>query len=236
MSVGVAIPVFGRLPLVMQTVLRMKNKNKVDHIVCVCSTDEDYEFCKSLPCDVLMHDNSPLSDKWNFGWHYLMTTHNPDYFLFAGSSDWLSDNWMEVTIPYLQLFDSVGVLGMWCFDVGQKENRLAHWPGYVGERSGDTIGIGRVLRADLVKKMQGKPFREGLNVGLDWSMTCHIAMLDCTHHVIESPELKALSLSCYRWENKHKFAQHWSNQLPSTRMQVNPFMDDNFPEYKLMNL
>jgi len=232
MTTGCAIPVHGRLPLVEQTVKRLKYKNKVDFIVCVCSTEQDKLFCESLPCDVIESPNSPLGKKWSNGWQHLLDNYNPDFYIFAGSSDWLSDNWIEKTIPHLEKYDAVGKLDMYLFDQGQDQNRLCFWPGYIGERSGDTIGIGRVLTKAIVTKMKGRPFRDDLDNCLDWSMTEHIKHLKGKLHTIEGDEIKSLSLSTYRWNNKHVYNHHWDGLLPSTQMLVSPFMDTYFPEYK----
>lgn len=232
-----AIAVLGRLPLVRETVNRMKYKNKVDYIVCVCSNDEDAHFCAQLPCVVVMHPNHPLGSKWNSGWKHLFINYNPDYYIFAGSSDWLSDNWIEGCLPYLDTYDAVGKLDMYLFDLGQTQNRLCHWPGYTGDRAGDTIGIGRMLTKNIVEKMRGLPFHPELDSGLDWSMTLHIASLGGILHTIEGDEIKSLSLSCYQWGNKHQFEQHWDNELPSVKIEpYQKFMDQHFPEYKIIKL
>jgi len=232
-----AVPVLGRLPLVEQTINRLKYVNKIDHIVCVCSNEQDELFCKKLPCDVIQHPNKPLAAKWNAGWEYLMSQYSPDYYVFVGSSDWLSENWLDVCIPLLKKYDAVGKLDMYLFDLGEQENRLCYWPGYIGVRSGDTIGIGRVLTKQLVEKMNGRPFRDDLDNCLDWSMTEQIKHLKGKLHTIEGDEIKSLSLSCYLWNNKHHFAHHWDGVLPSSRIDLHKeFMCEYFPEHLNLKL
>jgi hypothetical protein len=44
-----------------------------------------------------------------------------------------------------------------------------------------------------------------------------------------------LSISTYKWPNKHKFNDHWGGVLPSKRME-NPkaFIETHFPEANLI--
>lgn len=242
MKSAAAIPVLGRLPLIEQGIKRFVEKNKIDHVVCVCSNEQDMEYCKAFEplypgkVEVIFHPNEPLAQKWNAGWKHLMDNHDPDFYVFVGSSDWLSDNWLEMTIPFAEKFDAVGKLDMWLYDFGKTENRLCFWPGYVGERAGDSIGIGRILSRKIVRKMNGQPFHPSLNSGLDWSMTQHMKVYGVELHTIESKDIKSLSLSCYLWGQKHQFEQHWGNKLPSERLgHGTEFMNEYFPEYRQVN-
>lgn len=231
MTTAAIIPVKNRLPLLKHTIQRLLYKNGVDYVICVGSNKDEQECCERWGAEWVYHPNDPLGMKWNEGWQFAMDTHDPDAYLFVGSSDWLSDNYLPRMLPWLNQFDIIGKYDMWLYDIGVNGGRLCYWPGYVGERAGDTIGIGRLLSRDIVKKMGGRPFQNNLDNSMDHSMMVHALSYGANCAVIPNREILSLSVSCHAWVNKHKFEEHWRGELPSeNHSHGKEWMTKHFPE------
>jgi hypothetical protein len=88
-------------------------------------------------------------------------------------------------------------------------------------RKNEPIGIGRFLNRQFLETINWTPFNPQLSSGLDWSMWLKaiksnqdIGILECDNSV------QLLSISTNKWNNKHKFIDHWSGALKSQRCDV----------------
>lgn len=224
------IPVHGRLPLLKQTIRRLYQKNGVFKVICVGSENEK-ALCESEDAEFILHENKPLGKKWNAGF-MAAKKYNPDGCLFVGSSDWLSDNWIEYCSAYMD-YDMIGKPDFYLIDYGDSY-RACHWSGYTDpRRSNEPIGIGRILSARILDKMAWQPMQDKLDSSLDWSMYQKVLSLNGKIKLITDSDIKSLSLSTNKWENKHQFSQHWTGKLPSKRIDPN-FLINIFPEIQYL--
>lgn len=221
------IPVFGRGPLVKYTIERLYKKNRVRKVICIGHLPEDRKICEEVGAEWVQHSNKPLGQKWNAGF-LAAKKYNPKACLFVGSSDWLSDNWLDVMMPKLD--GLLGTLGCYFLDLGRTE-RLCHWPGYKGRREGETIGIGRIISREVLDEMQWKPFNDMLYRSLDSSMQQSVNKIAGITQAIDTKEAFSMSISTNQWGNLHRFEDHWNGILPSERIEnVDNFIDKHFPE------
>lgn len=229
MKIVVPIPVFGRFPLLIQTIKRLYERNKVYKVICIGHEPEAEWIAKSLGAEWIYHANSPLGAKWNTGFQ-ACKKYDPDGVLFAGSSDWFSDNYITDGAEYLSEFDLIGMLGCHFADIADTV-RVVHWEGYKDKtRLGEPIGIGRILSAQLLTRINWTPFEDHLVNSMDWSMwqkTKHskIKLLDNT--------FKTMSISTNKWVNKHKFADHYTGGILESTIVDNNVLKD-FPEIYLI--
>lgn len=221
------IAAHGRLPLLEQTIRRLYNKNKVAKVVCVAGKDEE-AVIKYSGAVFVEHENQPLGKKWNAGF-IKAKEFNPDACLFVGSSDWLSDTWLEYIEPNIGKYDIIGKPDFYLLDIGDTY-RLCHWHGYVGERSGEPIGIGRVLSSRILNSIDWKPFDDGLNKSLDFSMYNKCLSAGGKNLLLKEDRMMSLSISTNKWGNMHNFERHWIGALPSVKVQDHSFLIKNFPE------
>lgn len=231
-NVAACIPVLGRGPLLKHTIERLIKKNRVKVVICVGHDPEDRKVCERAGAVWVQHRNKPLGDKWN---HAFMEAkkYNVDACLFVGSSDWLSDNWIEVMLPYMEEYDLVGTLGCNFMHVAPPDYYACYWPGYTRTRFGESIGIGRLISSKVLDQLQWKPFDPNLDKSLDYSMQQRVLQVSGKSHVISRGNFESVSISTDNWANKHNFWQHWSGVLPSTRMkEPEKWIDENFPEAK----
>lgn len=228
-KVVAVIPVHERLQLLPYTIKRLYQKNDVYKVICVGDGLAEKAICLEAGAEWVPHKNRPLGAKWNAG--FLVAKElKPDAVLYVGSSDWLSDSWTTIMQPHVKAHGIAGVPGCYFIDIATKL-RLVHWPGYVGERSNETIGIGRMLSSELLDKIGWTPFHSDKDSSLDRSMKDKARDAGFNEYFVKDDRLKALSISTDRWENKHKFSMHWNNLLPSTKIQeVQQFVKQNFPE------
>jgi hypothetical protein len=230
MTTVACIPVHGRIELVKQTIRRLYKKNGVAKVICAGSTKAEKDACESEGAEFFMHPNDPLGKKWNA--IFMRAKHyNPDDIVFVGSSDWLSDNWIDVMRPYLKDYEMVGVPGFHLLDISKSNvYRLCFWSGYVGERADESIGIGRLISRRALEKMDWKPFVDDRNNGMDYSMQQNVLKNGGNVKMLKTDEITCLSLSTNRWPNKHQFEDHWNNKLPSEKILDHSMLKDKFPE------
>lgn len=230
-KVVAVVPVLGRRPLVKLTIQRLLHKNRVDKVICVGDISRDKKVCEAAGAEWITHPNDPLAAKWNEGF-IAAKKHNPDAVLFVGSSDWLSDNWLPTLTPYIEYYDMVGLPGCYLLDINTNTRtyRACYWPGYVGRREGESIGIGRLISARILNKLNWKPFDDKLNHSLDYSMRDRILSAGGKERLLSTSDIKSMAISCNEWPNKHQFEAHWNNRLPSQRIDPKKDLFKWFPE------
>lgn len=235
MKIIAVIPVHGRRPLIKQTIGRLLKKNRVYKVICVGDHPKDERECKAAGAEWVQFANKPLGAKWNEGF-VAAKRFNPDGCLFVGSSDWISDNWLSVLGERLNDCDLIGLPGCYLMDVrttgGRNAYRACHWPGYIGLREGESIGIGRVISARILNKITWQPFDPKLDHSLDFSMIKKVHAAGGKIKLVNPPEIKSMAISCDQWPNKHNFESHWSNRLPSRKLNEEELWElaSEFPE------
>ncbi len=228
MKLCAPIPVFGRFPLVRLTISRLIRQGVIP--IIIGHEREAMQIAEEFNIEFIPMSNDPLGNKWNSGF-MACKSYNPDGVIFMGSSDWCSDDYLELVADAINDFAFIGMLGCHFADVSD-EVRLVHWPGYLkGQRQYEPIGIGRVLRSDMLAGMNWAPFDPRLSSGLDWSMYLKAIRLIDNLAVIkdEEKDIRLLSISTNKWSNKHKFSDHWDGALKSTHMN-NELLKNNFEE------
>jgi len=226
-KVVAVIPVHGRVPLLPYTIKRLIQKNDCK-VICVGDGLHEKQVCEQSGAVWVPFKNSPLGAKWNAGF-VAAKRFNPDAVLYVGSSDWVCNDWIKLLKPYVDLHGMAGVPGCHFMDI-QSKIRLVNWNGYIGERSNETIGIGRLLGRDVLEKIHWKPFHDDKNSSLDRSMKDKCAQVGVHDFMVRDERLKAVSISTSMWENKHKFDQHWNNLLPSDKISDTTEFLNYFPE------
>lgn len=227
------LAVHGRLPLLKYTIERLYKKNGCYKVICSGDNPEDKKLCESLGAVWVHARNKPLGNKWNQAFRKAKEF-NPDAVVFVGSSDWLSDNWFSIMRPFVDVHGFAGVPGCYLTDLGN-EIRLCDWTcgyaGYRADRADESIGVGRMLSRRLLDAIDWLPFAPTLENSLDRSMKDTSILRGYHDFMVKDGSLKALSLSCPHWPNKHKFFMHWEGLIPSIRMD-NPqqWLEKNFPE------
>jgi len=228
MKLCAPVPVFGRFPLVRMTISRLVGQDVIP--IMLGHEDEAEAIAQDLNVEFIRISNDPLGNKWNAGFE-ACKNYQADGVIFMGSSDWASDDYIESVKDALNDFAFIGMFGSHFADVGN-EVRLMHWPGYQrGQRQYEPIGIGRVLRADILEKMNWSPFDNRISSGLDWSMYLKIIKLSDEIAIIkdEEQDIRLLSISTNQWNNKHKFSDHWNGALKSKHIN-SELLKNNFNE------
>lgn len=213
MKIIAVIPVHGRLPLLKLTIQRLLLKNKIYKIICLGETEEEAFCCESVGAKFVWHKNSPLGRKLNTGFR-IAKDYNPDAVSFIGSSDWLCDEWFNILTTYIDKYDLCGKRDFIMVHINKKIEVL-YWPGYpVGSgREYEPIGIGRILSASVLDKLDWQPFDDSLNCSLDYSMIFSLMQIKGNCYINNSPELQSLSVSCDKWSNLHSFEKEKKNGI-----------------------
>jgi hypothetical protein len=226
-----AIPVHGRLPLLRQTIRRLYDKNNVYRVICVGGQDEE-SVCRDNGAEFVHHPNI-LGAKWNIAFQEagrLGATH----VLFVGSSDFVSDTWTDYLIPKCPLNGMIGLKGFHMAHISDNGIQAGYWHGYKTARAlREPIGIGRIISAGILDKMDWKPFYDTSHKSMDGAMTKKVVALEGQIEIIDTKEIKSLSISTDRWKNKHTFGISSASAFTYIGHPVGWLMD-NFPETLLI--
>lgn len=227
------IPCFGRFQLLEKTVERLYNVNGISKVVLIGHEYKTKQIADRTGSHYVDHANLPLGRKWNAGF-LAAKSFNPDAVLFVGSSDWISKDWMQTALKYLPEYDMIGKLGCHLLDVNtEKGKRLVEWTGYgKGVRESEPIGIGRVISARVLNKINWKPFEDHKDNSMDWFMYERVLNQSGKIKIMNEP-VYSMAISTNLWHNKHMFEEHWKNKLPSKKYNaedMRQFLETNFKE------
>lgn len=164
-------------------------------IVGVGSRDTTMErLCNKYDVHYLDRPNAPLGQKWNAGLQFARSL-DPESILILGSDDILSSNVLAYYSDFSdQGFNFIGLKDLYFLQL--KTNRLIYWPGYTNHRTGEAIGVGRMLKSKVLDGVGWKLWENNLNKGLDGSMTDRLKHLHLKTKVlsIKKNDLFALDL------------------------------------------
>ena len=226
MKVIACIPCKGRLPLIKFTISRLLQKNGCSHVICAGDTPEEERVVRDNGGVFVYHCNSPLGSKWNSTF-MRAREFNHDACVFVGSSDWLSDNWIQYITPLLSEYDMVGKVDFnmahfrGCVE-GDRDIQMANWGGYdkTSSRHGEAIGIGRMLGKDILEKIDYRPFDPSLDNSMDFSMLQKVLFFKGKVKSLQCEDIQSLSISCDEWKNKHNFLRE--SQSPTSKIIDSP--------------
>ncbi len=238
-----AIPVKGRKELVPYTIKRLLEDN-ID-VYCMGDYADDQKICEKAGAKWVYVENNPLGRKWNAGIKAAMKSGvEYDGFLFMGSSDWVSHNWVDKYGPYLEEYDMIGTLGNHYLDIYSNMNiELVFWKGYSyldpmeQPRYGEPTGIGRMYSMRILKLLEGELFPTHAIAGMDAGSYSNVLKYEgkCKSFKNEDDAV-CVSISTNRWSNKHIFKdvkkQVWSELIPPEEREV--WINKWFPDIRLI--
>lgn len=206
------IPVKGREPLLYWTVRRLINDGLF--VVCTGHTESEKLVCEMAGADFIMvKDNIPLGQKWQLALDK-SREYDPSAILYMGSSDWVSSNWCNVLQKDLDDgYAMSGTKGNYMLDIQPKnQKQMIYWGGYLADRSDEPIGIGRLFSREILEVINWRLFDVTKDSSIDY---CQMLALKAVEGMWpkdklvcfnDSKEKASLSISTYRWKNKHNFS------------------------------
>lgn len=206
------IPVKGREPLLYHTVNRLTVKG-ID-CVCVGHTIGERIICEMAGAEFITVNgrNITLGKKWQMALD-AARTHKPDAILYMGSSDWVSDHWCDVLMKDLRDgYAMSGTRGIYFLDIQPGNNkRMIWWGGYLEDRGNEPIGTGRLFSSEVLEVLNWRLFDVTKDSSIDYCQMLALQSISgmwpdgklCKFN--ESQDIASLSISTYRWNNKHNF-------------------------------
>lgn len=169
MRLGVVVALWGREALAQVSLTRYARAARGHDVTLVAVTDEtgNGELAQSLGYEVVQAPNDPLSDKHNAGALHLRG--RVDAMVVLGSDDWICDRLFGIWAAELRDSQVVGVNDAYLVCTHRPDAML--WPGYTNHRRGESIGVARAIRSDVLDQVDWQPWLTGKNKGLDYSMT-----------------------------------------------------------------
>ena len=130
--------------------LEIFSKNLYTDVVCVVSNDDDYLYSESQGWYTVRAENNPLGNKLNIGMQACKFL-DPDAIICTGSDDVMSSDTFDYIYYEIQHNDFVGFQDGYFYDLNHQS--LYYFQGYNNHHRGKPIGMFRVLRRDLLKKI-----------------------------------------------------------------------------------
>ena len=226
------VPILGRKALFPWTCHRLILNGIIP--LCIVESNKERLLCESYGWHVKQVKHMPLGSKWNIGFEWAWAF-DPEAVLYVGSGDWVSDDWIDTLLPYLDDFDMVGSKGMhflhriykpvpYARSLSYFEQKLGYWPGYTGDREGESAGGGRLLSAEILRKMKWRPFRDENYRNMDYNMLYSVIHKGGRVKTVDGP--KGLSVSTDLWGNMHDFDRDIEDRIEN----VDKFLTKYFPE------
>ena len=198
------IPVSGREPLLYLTIKRLEKQTVPVTAICCGHTESEKTVCEHAGAIFIQcPTDTPLGEKWQKCVEVARDAGDAEAIMVLGSSDWIEDCWVETLMN--EPYQALGTAGLYFYDIRAcNTTRLYFWPGYTGKRTGEAIGTGRIIKRELLDKMCWEIFYRDYTNSLDWST---VKLIEAAgEQIICYPgDIKGLSISTYRWPNKHSF-------------------------------
>lgn len=172
MRLGVVVALWGREGIAQVSLTRYARAARGHDVTLVAVTDEpgNGSMADELGYEVVAAPNFPVSDKHNAGAAHLRG--RVDAMVVLGSDNWVCDRLFGAWERELESSPIVGVTDVWHVCVHRPD--ALYWRGYTNHRAGESIGVARALRSDVLDALDWQPWGLGANKGLDSTMTARL--------------------------------------------------------------
>ena len=180
-------------------------------LICVGDEDENKQsFDESgIKGGYLIHENKPISNKWNAGLEFAKQ-YDFDYLIITGSDDLFShDLWKwykTLDVHYAGLLD---------FYFRDLAGKIKYNDGFRFNRKGEPHGAGRALHRSLLDAVGWRLWKDGLNEGLDASMTQTLRRIKFDYQFIRLKDKGFVAIDIKSSENIHSVSEYqgrWINE------------------------
>ncbi len=142
----------------------LRNQTFIPKILIVCSTQDEFEYYKSLGVYVIFESNTPLGNKWQSGVNVAVDM-KADPLIILGSDDILRSDYIKMVLTKMnQGFEFVGCSSWHSYDL---PNEVLYVSKYVGENQDIPIGSGKAYSGGLLGKINGEVFNVRASKCLD---------------------------------------------------------------------
>lgn len=158
------------------------------------NADDCYEVWKDRGDrhSIYIHaENEPLSNKFNIGLQKLKR-YDFDYLFITGSDDIYTPGlWRAYEhLAQHKLYDYVGLLDFYFTDF----QKTKYCPGFQHNRLGEPHGAGRMISRQVIEQLDFTLWDNGLNSGLDASMTKKLNTLKLKTHFFRCKDINEIAI------------------------------------------
>lgn len=146
--------------------------------------------------------NRPLGRKWNRGAQAAYAA-GADGVVILGSDDWVDAGLLRALASMAKSHACIGLRDQYMLRVS--DLAMLHFRGYQGDRAGDPVGVGRLLRRDVLKKLAQAPWPANVERGLDGHMTGRLRSLGIRPRLTTMRELGGAVIDLKTDENMWSF-------------------------------
>jgi len=163
------------------------NSNAFEFTLCIAGDKKERISQDVLKKSKVKHlftqtPNRPLSNKMNAAFELALQTEH-DYVMLTGFDDLFDPDIFKTYHKWLQMgIDYVGCIDCYFYNIETGEG--VFFAGYTNYRVGEPVGSGRFFSKRLMRKLNYKPYADGLENGLDRSMTEKMQGMDFSSEMI----------------------------------------------------
>lgn len=176
MKIYILIPVYKRAQIFEKTIkrlsdIRKKSEHEISFIIAGDFKDECknvYDKYKTAGDEFIIYPNTPVSNKFNALFYHIKEKAF-DYALIVGSDDLISDyGWQQLENEMVkQEHHYIAFLDLNFYDTKTKKTGY-----FITKKTSlnKSIGCYRALHKNLLKSLKFKPFADGKNSGIDFTL------------------------------------------------------------------
>lgn len=185
-------------------------------LICVGDDDENLQaFTESkINGGYLIHDNKPISNKWSAGLEFAKG-YEFDYLIITGSDDFFSPDLWEwyktLDVHYAGLLDF--------YFMDSLTGKIKYNDGFNFNRKGEPHGAGRAIHRSVLDAIGWKLWKDGLNEGLDASMTETLKGISMDFQFIKVQSKGFVAMDIKTDENIHKVSEYQGRWIDDTEKQ-----------------
>jgi len=200
MKIGILTAIWKRPEITRifaEGIKRLQKQFDIVPVVVGSEGEMSMSLCHEYGFMYLERPNEPLGRKFNEGLRVFKNI-DVDYIMIMGSDDLISNNLIEAYMPFMEKRkDVIGILDIYFYDILKKQ--LHYLSGYGlrpqdKHRKGEPLGLARCIKRDVVERLQWQLWMNGINKGLDWTMTQRLKRIRVRPVVMRLRDIGALAV------------------------------------------
>lgn len=207
MKIGILTAVWKRPEITRifaEGIKRLQKQFDIVPVVVGSEGETSMSLCHEYGFMYLERPNEPLGHKFNEGLRVFKNI-DVDYIMIMGSDDLISNNLIKAYMPFMEKRkDVIGILDIYFYDILEKQ--LHYLSGYGlkpqdKHRKGEPLGLARCIKRDVIERLQWQLWMNGINKGLDWTMTQRLKRIRVRPVVMRLKDIGALAVDLKSRQN-----------------------------------
>jgi len=168
-----------RAPITIESIKMLQRQTVPLDIVLVGSKPEDQRVAEETNCFFyIKHHNSPLGAKHQAGVNIARDL-GADVLMTTGSDTWITPNWLEMALPYLEKFGAVGKSQWYAMRLRSSNLEIISRQ-YAPCRAHEPVGVGRLICREVLDEIDWQIYPPHQDRGLDGAVRRKLGSINCS--------------------------------------------------------